>query len=338
MKTLKNFVGWRIVKTAIAVFMTALICHLFGWSAMFAVIAAIVSIEPTTSDSIKKALVRFPATAIGAAYAVLFTFLFKDSAFSYAFVTLATFITCHKLKLHAGTLVATITGAAMITTVQDQYFMTFFERLASTSTGLVVASLVNHYVLPPNYAKPIRHGVHGLFERAGDILEKRGNELLLDSPANKELQNEFRSLVKEVDRVANLYLFQKAEWRFHRVPRIEIRKLRHEYKKLMILRGIVHHIGNLIYLHERPHQMETVQTERILSAIQAIKGCFNRDSVKGREGIKSISYDLSSCFYHSKPHDDTEQSFRISTHTAILYEILSISDLTARLVDFQSHK
>jgi len=38
---------------------------------MFAVITAIVTIEPTAADSIKKAFVRFPASAIGAGFSVL---------------------------------------------------------------------------------------------------------------------------------------------------------------------------------------------------------------------------------------------------------------------------
>ena len=48
---------------------------------MFAVITAIVTIEPTAEDSIKKAFIRFPASAIGAAFAVLFTYFFGTVLF-----------------------------------------------------------------------------------------------------------------------------------------------------------------------------------------------------------------------------------------------------------------
>ncbi|MEH7584490.1 aromatic acid exporter family protein, partial [Priestia megaterium] len=70
-----NFLGGRIIKTGIAVFLTALICQAIGWPYMLAVITAIVTIEPTAADSIKKAFIRFPASAIGAAFAMLYTFL-----------------------------------------------------------------------------------------------------------------------------------------------------------------------------------------------------------------------------------------------------------------------
>ncbi|WP_243658051.1 aromatic acid exporter family protein [Priestia megaterium] len=41
-----NFLGGRIIKTGIAVFLTALICQSIGWPYMLAVITAIVTIEP----------------------------------------------------------------------------------------------------------------------------------------------------------------------------------------------------------------------------------------------------------------------------------------------------
>ncbi|MGF9892876.1 aromatic acid exporter family protein [Priestia megaterium] len=45
-----NFLGGRIIKTGIAVFLTALICQSIGWPYMLAVITAIVTIEPTADD------------------------------------------------------------------------------------------------------------------------------------------------------------------------------------------------------------------------------------------------------------------------------------------------
>ena len=336
MITTKKFqlAGGRIVKTAIAVFLTALICHLFNWSAMFAVIAAIVTIEPTTSDSIKKAFIRFPATAIGAAYAVLFTFLFKDSAFSYAAVALATFVTCHKLKLHAGTLVATITGAAMIYTVQDHYFVSFYERLASTGIGLIVSALVNLLIMPPNYSSSIKNGMLDLYKKAGDLLERRGTALLLHRASDKELQKEFRHLVKDIDRVANLYLYQKAEWKYHRVSRSPIRKLHYEHKKLMILRGIVHHIGNLVYLDTTYLSLEQNRIELLISSIKSIQTSFQNTSIADCEEANKNRRDLTEWFYETKKNYSQESNIDspvITPETTTLYEILAIYDLTIKL-------
>src|SRR5699024_8016585 len=82
--------GSRIVKTCVSIFITAWICILLDWPPVFAVITAIVTIEPTVSDSIKKGIVRFPASAIGSAYAVLFISLFGNSPLTYTLAAVFT--------------------------------------------------------------------------------------------------------------------------------------------------------------------------------------------------------------------------------------------------------
>src|SRR5699024_11062173 len=143
------------IKTGVAIFFTALICQLLGWPPVFAVITAIVTLEPTVSDSIKKGLIRFPASAIGSAYAVLFIALFGNSPITYTLAAVFTIVTSYKLKLHAGLLVATITAVAMIEVVYDNYFLSFLVRFGTTSIGLIVSTFVNMFLLPLNYIKEI---------------------------------------------------------------------------------------------------------------------------------------------------------------------------------------
>ncbi len=50
------WIGRRVVKTGIAVFVTASLCHLLGLPPAYAVITAIMTIEPTAVDSLKKRL------------------------------------------------------------------------------------------------------------------------------------------------------------------------------------------------------------------------------------------------------------------------------------------
>src|SRR5690625_4854387 len=129
--------GNRIVKTAVAVFLTAFICQAIGWPPVFAVITAIVTLEPTVSDSIKKGIIRFPASAIGSFYAVLFIALFGNSPIAYTFAATLTILSCYRLNLHAGLLVATITSVAMIEVVHDHYLQSFLIRLGTTTVGIV---------------------------------------------------------------------------------------------------------------------------------------------------------------------------------------------------------
>src|SRR5699024_1864111 len=187
-----RFPGNRIVKTAVAVFLTAFICQLIGWPPVFAVITAIVTLEPTVSDSIKKGIVRFPASAIGSFYAVLFIALFHNSPITYTLAAALTIITCYRLKLHDGLLVATITAVAMIEVVYDNFFMSFIIRLGTTTIGITVSTLVNLLILPPNFMKDINKNLEtsyhslcdtilSLFERDSRLIDKntfKVNELI----------------------------------------------------------------------------------------------------------------------------------------------------------------
>src|SRR5690625_2512522 len=181
-----RFPGNRIVKTAVAVLLTALICQALGWPPVFAVITAVVSLEPTVSDSIKKGLVRFPASAIGSFYAVLFIALFGGSPLTYTLAATLTIITCYRLKLHDGLLVATITAVAMVEVVYDNYFMSFFIRLGTTTIGITVSTLVNLLILPPNFMKDIEKNLQYIYFELGNTL----SSLLLQDKKLAELKIE----------------------------------------------------------------------------------------------------------------------------------------------------
>ena len=203
--------GGRIFKTAVAVLLTASICHLLGWPPMFAVITAIVTIEPTARDSIKKAFERFPASAIGAAYSVIFTFMLGDSSFAYAFVAFFTIYTCYKLKLHAGTLVATLTGVAMISTIHDEYVSSFFVRLGTTTLGLTISSLVNLWVIRPDYSRDIAEKTRQLLADLNEYLQRRGSEILQNQPLHSETDQQLQSALKKLDKVETLCSYQRKD-------------------------------------------------------------------------------------------------------------------------------
>ena len=78
-----------------------------------------------------------------------------------------------KLRLHAGTLVATLTAVAMIPITANHYFTAFLIRLATTSTGIIVSTLVNFFIFPPHYTKMI-FDVQRIYLLKQQILWKNG--------------------------------------------------------------------------------------------------------------------------------------------------------------------
>ncbi|MCA1056093.1 aromatic acid exporter family protein [Rossellomorea aquimaris] len=329
-----RFAGGRIAKTGIAVFLTAFVCELMNWPAMFAVITAIVTIEPTAADSIKKAFIRFPASAIGALFAVIISPLLGHHAVTYALVAILTIITCHKLRLDAGILVATLTGIAMIPTIHDHYIATFFIRLGSTSLGLIVSTLVNLWILPPKYSPIISRNIHDLYVKTGNLLERRGIEVLQGHSLHRETKLIFTDINREIDKTNMLCDYQKEEMKLHRSSRQQLRDHHYQFKKLNLLRQIHFHIGNLVYLPVR-HSFTEQQKEKILSAIQSIKAIMNHPSYDMQEGHFILMKELLQEFWEDH-HDLYSKEFKsirqhFSCETILLYELLSIHDLLEEL-------
>ncbi|WP_246941681.1 aromatic acid exporter family protein [Bacillus pinisoli] len=336
-----TFVGGRIIKTGIAVFVTALICHLLQWPAIFAVITAIVTIEPTVADSIKKAFVRFPAAVIGAALAVSFTFLLGETPFTYALVAFTTIIACHKLKLHEGTLVATLTGVAMISTVHDHYIASLFIRLGTTTTGLLVSTLVNFFILPPNYSKTISSEIQQLFGETGQLIQQRGQEWFHHHSGDKKLRQEFQDLLRKIEKVDTICRYQKNEWKYHRVNRKDIRLFHYEYKKLILLRQFAFHTGNLMYIPVTRLRLETEQLATIEYAIQSIKHTLASPTFSCDQDFHSCIEKINHIFTYSNLTNSLDEPssdgyHHITPETSILYELLALYDLIDELCKIQS--
>ena len=67
-KWYRHIIGARTIKTGLATFFTSLFCMLLNLTPIFAILTAIVTIEPTAKASLKKGYKRLPATVIGDAF------------------------------------------------------------------------------------------------------------------------------------------------------------------------------------------------------------------------------------------------------------------------------
>ena len=95
----------------------------------------------------------------------------------------------------------------MITTVHDEYLSSFFIRLDTTSTGLIVSSIVNLLIVPPNYSASILTGFQTLLSNTGTLLRLRGGDL--SSEHEKEIGDRFEDLINEMEKVRKLFHYQK---------------------------------------------------------------------------------------------------------------------------------
>ncbi|GAE95088.1 hypothetical protein JCM21714_4297 [Gracilibacillus boraciitolerans JCM 21714] len=329
--------GRRVIKTALAVFLTSLICEAIGWPPpVFAVITAIVTIEPTVADSIKKGAVRFPASAIGSAYAVLFIFLFGDSPITYTLAALFTIITCYRLGLHVGLLVATLTSVAMIEVIHANFIFSFIIRLGTTTIGLLVSTLVNMFILPPNYTNKIMTNMTDLLKRTGDELEiivkqviEKGGE---HASKRIEIDQHFTKLKSTLDQIDTLLHFQADESKYHRLDPDTKRIFDYEQKNITRLRLIHYHIGNLINLptqHVCWSQQECSEIEQIVETlVDFMRYPAHYKAAAYRQQVKQ----LMNQFWESKRPVEDSKSTLFTPEVIILYELLSIYNIVEEIL------
>lgn len=323
-----QFLGSRVIKTGVAIFLTAWICELLNWPPVFAVITAIVTLEPTVSDSIKKGIIRFPASAIGSAYAVLFISIFGNSPITYTLAAVLTIATCFKLKLHAGLLVATLTAVAMVEVIHSNYLISFFIRLGTTTVGLLVSTGVNMFVLPPDYTKEIVKNIQSITKQTGVTMEKLFQSLLNN---NDPVINKYQidQLDKKIMQTETLLKHQRDESKYHPLAGSEKDTFRQAEQKLMLLRLFHYHIKNLTRLPSQTFLLSMEKHKVIDSAASLIVQGLQNTSKFSKSEHQEQEVKLRKLFWEGNVSSgkDVNYSTGFPPELIILYELLSIYSL-----------
>ncbi|WP_106532374.1 FUSC family protein [Planomicrobium soli] len=337
-----RFNGRRIVKTGIAIFLTAIICEWFGWPPVFAVITAIVTIEPTVSDSIKKGLVRFPASAIGSAFAVFFITLFGNSPITYTLAAVATILVCYRLNLHAGLLVATLTAVAMVEVIHDHFLIAFFIRLGTTSIGLLVSTAVNMLVFPPDYRKDILKSIQNISERAGSMLEHTFRTILFDGDANLQEDREtVKRLTAEIRKTEKLIYFQRDESSLYPWVRDKEAELQMAERQLQFLHNLEFHLDALLRVPLHDIEWTTAERDLIMHAVTALANDLQNSTSYDHEKHQHQLKRITDLFWENSkrvPASDPLHPTLFPPEFTILYELITIYDLVDKFFDPDSVK
>lgn len=329
---LRAFIGSRVMKTGIAVLLTAFICEWIGWSPIFAVITAIVTIEPTVSDSIRKAFVRFPASAIGAAYAVLFISLFGNSPLTYTLSAVFTISTCFRLKLHDGLLVATITSVAMVEVIHSNFFLEFLTRLGTTTIGLTVSTLVNMFLLPPDYRKLIQKRVESIANQLGEQIKESYHTFLY--PRVKDNDNQWLNNLLQLDKqiisaeVLTRYQTNDAKYHFTDEDNDQFKDLK---RQLHYLRIMHYHLTNVIDHPKGKLSWRDDEKKELYTISTLISNVLNDEGIFQLVNLQENKARLNKLFWQEKQktHEKNEEMLNKLPFTLVmLYELISILELT----------
>lgn len=324
--------GGRIIKTGVAVLITAWFCELLGWPAVFAVITAIVTIEPTVSDSVKKGIVRFPASAIGSAYAVTFISLFGNSPITYTLAAVLTIFTCYKLKLHDGLLVATLTAVAMIEVIHDHFFIAFLIRLGTTTIGLVVSTLVNMFVLPPNYKDQITQNIEKISRLTASIIQKMYNEILKGNMEHESLVAQLTKLESKIHSTSKLIRFQKNEYKYRPYISSQTAFFKRMENQAYLLQKMYE---KLKFLVDYPLEQVKWDKEKYAIIQQTVHelaiSLIDKDNFSLQKHFRN-KQKIIQVFWNDTTilHKNDREATSLPTETILLYELLAFYDLVEK--------
>jgi uncharacterized membrane protein YgaE (UPF0421/DUF939 family) len=180
----KYLPGMRAVKTSIAVFLCVIVSSFSTLiSPFFMALAAIITMQVSTVDSVKMGRMRILGTTIGASIGLMFAligsakagygtllglnlpwhFLRTENAFFCAIGVLVLIQICNRLHWNGSIQIATFVFLAIMVNMNGQDPVVYsVTRLLDTIIGVVIGVLVNYFVFPNNNLKTIHEQLHGV--------------------------------------------------------------------------------------------------------------------------------------------------------------------------------
>lgn len=161
-------IGPRIWKTGLAVALTFVLVRLTGQPyEVYGTVAAALAVAPSANRSLSTMSHQIAANLIGSLVGSLAILLFGPNPFVIGATVILVLLLCHHFgfKELAATTV-TVTLFVMAPHSDDMATYTFL-RLLAVLTGSVVGTLVNAFILPPNYQGATLKAI----ERAGEVLD-----------------------------------------------------------------------------------------------------------------------------------------------------------------------
>ncbi|WP_252312106.1 aromatic acid exporter family protein [Sinobaca sp. H24] len=327
--------GERMIKTALAVFFTVLICRFFELPPAFAVIAAVVTLEPTAADSVQKGLQRFPATLIGTALSLGSLFVFGQSAIAFTLAAVLTIYICYKLRLEAGILVATLTAVLMIPVAEAPYLIEFIQRAGTTLIGISVSTIVNLTILPPHFSRMVAEKNDVLFSQAGRLLLEKMAEIVETGESKNYTRKRFSDMQRQLNASIELISHQKKEWKYHRYSDRDMMFFTYQKEQLYALERIIYHTHSLFMLKDDHFNLFPEKQEVVNQATHSIANVLEQKSRNITEAhyqvIEQLDYTFRQVQLDWPETNESAYHHHFSGEVIILYVLLSIHDVLEEL-------
>ncbi|WMJ75909.1 MULTISPECIES: FUSC family protein [unclassified Sedimentibacter] len=157
-------IGMRNIKTATAVFMCLLLFEFVNReSSIYACIAAVICMQNTIVNSFKKGIERIIGTVIGGVAGIIILFIVTSLGrdelliFIIPLGIIVLIEICVSIDMRQSVVICSVVYLIILVTKghEDSYVMYTFNRVLDTTLGILIALLVNKYMLLPDRLKKV---------------------------------------------------------------------------------------------------------------------------------------------------------------------------------------
>lgn len=157
LRLVRPFLGARIIKTGLAVFLTLLAFHLIGSEyATFAGVAAILAVQPAVSQAKDLFLQQLLGNLVGGAVAALLGLWVGTSPFTMAIGVVVVLGLLNLLRLTDAASLAVVSLIFIMDRPHHDFLYYTGIRIGAVVAGMGIGYLVNRYIHPPDFLPRLR--------------------------------------------------------------------------------------------------------------------------------------------------------------------------------------
>lgn len=189
-------IGARILKTALAVVICIFVGSFFNEnSGFFSAIAAIITMQGTFSDSFIKGKDRIFGTFVGALFGYFFALILHGNPLLIGIGIIIIIYICKSLKWNASIVIACVVFLSIMIDADKNILQYSIFRLLDTSAGIIIALLVNYFILPHKPLLAVYNECSKLIKDFPQIIDK-----VLNKKENVDLENIHDNIIKLRDK------------------------------------------------------------------------------------------------------------------------------------------
>lgn len=250
----------RTVKTAIAVALTIFISQLLHLkSPIFAGIAAIITMQSSVTESFLVGKYRMLGTVLGAVVGLITSLIAPGNPVLIGLGIIIIIYLANLFRWKKAVSIACIVFLSIILNQEPGNRLNYsIYRTLDTFVGIIIAVLINYFILPPNYEKKIESSCKGMLEESlkliGDLVWS-GKELLLDN-----VHESFVSIDEN-------YSILKEETDLNLCKKSKCSQLKEFFKSLEIIHYNLNAIANMDRVHtissKNSHLLEQIYDKNL---------------------------------------------------------------------------